>query len=308
MGIALFIFLMANVVSLDPTVDPTQAASGVRMDQLMRLKANHGPGYTVLNKLPIEAHKTLVILSHFLIILGLVLIGYRHFGNAGNGFGAAMLYLLLPYTSQLTGRLDHFLPSALLVWAILMYRRPICSGLLIGLAGGSTYYPLFLFPVWISFYWRKGWLRFLAGAFVALAAMAGCLMLLPSEAGVWTDLRRMFGIMHPVSVGLEGVWDLSIGGWDPIFRIPMLVACVALCFSFVLWPARKNLGTLLSCSGAVMLTSQFWMGWSGGLYIAWYLPLVLLVIFRPNLEDRVAQTVLVDGWFGHRRSQLPVAA
>jgi hypothetical protein len=142
----------------------------------------------------------------------------------------------------------------------------------------------------------------------ALAAMAGCLMLLPSEAGVWTDLRRMFGIMQPQSVGLEGVWDLSIGGWDPIFRIPVLVACIALCFSFVLWPARKNLGTLLSCSGAVMLTSQFWIGWSGGLYIAWYLPLVLLVIFRPNLEDRVAQTVLIDGWFGSRRSQLSVAA
>jgi hypothetical protein len=308
MGIALFIFLMANVVALDPVADMAKLPNGVRMDQLMRLKANQGPGYAILNELPIEAHKTVVIISHSFIILGLVLIGYWHFGNAGNGFGAAMLYLLLPYTSQLTGRMDHFLPSALIVWAILLYRRPVLSGILIGLASGSTYYPLFLFPVWISFYWRKGWPRFLAGAFFALAAMAGCLMLIPSDAGVWTDLRRMFGIMQPVSVGLEGVWDLTIGGWDPIYRMPMLVACVAMCFGFVLWPARKNLGTLISCSAAVMLCSQFWIGWSGGLYIAWYLPLVLLTIFRPNLDDRVAQSVLGDGWFGRRRAPLPVAA
>ena len=30
--------------------------------------------------------------------------------------------------------------------------------------------------------------------------------------------------------------------------------------------------------------------------MAWYLPLALLTIFRPNLEDRVALSVLGEGW------------
>jgi len=35
--------------------------------------------------------------------------------------------------------------------------------------------------------------------------------------------------------------------------------------------------------------------------VAWYVPLLLLTIFRPNLEDRVALTVLGEGWFHRRR-------
>jgi hypothetical protein len=308
MGVALLVFLMANVVASNPSEVVQSVGNGVRMDQLMRLRANSGPGYAILNEMPSDAHKATVICAHGAIVVGLILIGVRHFGNVGNGFGAAMLYLLMPYTSQLTGRVDHFLPAAFLVWSVLCYRRPIASGILIGLASGCIYYPLFLLPLWISFYWQRGWVRFVLGVVFALSLMAGILLLTPSEAGVLSDLRRMFGILKPVTTGLEGVWDLSIGGWDPIYRMPVLAACFALCLSFALWPARKNLGTLISCSGAVMLSSQFWMGWSGGLYMAWFLPLVLLTMFRPNLDDRVAEAVLSDSWFGKKKSQLSLAA
>jgi hypothetical protein len=68
-----------------------------------------------------------------------------------------------------------------------------------------------------------------------------------------------------------------------------------------LWPAQKNLGTLMSCSAAVMLGTQFWHARGGGLYMAWYLPLLLLTIFRPNLEDRIALSVLGESWFYRRR-------
>ncbi len=307
MGIALFIFLMANVISSDPASASESLESGQRMDTLMRLRENEGPRYTILEELPSSATKTIVIVAHTAIVVGLVLIGYRHFGNAGNGFGAAMLYLLLPYTSQLTSRIDHFLPAAFLVWSVLCYRRPLMSGLLLGAACGCIYYPLFLLPLWVSFYWQKGWIRFVLGVVTALGLMVGGLLLTPTEAGVLSDLQYMFGVVEPAKSGLEGVWDQSMGGWDPIYRMPVLAACSALCVSLALWPARKNLGTLISCSAAVMLSSQFWMGWSGGLYIAWFLPLLLLTIFRPNLEDRVAQSTSLDTWFGRKR-QFSIAA
>ena len=44
------------------------------------------------------------------ILLGLI--------REGEGVAAAVLYLLLPYTALMTGRVDHALPGALVIWAI----------------------------------------------------------------------------------------------------------------------------------------------------------------------------------------------
>ena len=43
-----------------------------------------------------------------------------------------------------------------------------------------------------------------------------------------------------------------------------------------------------------MLGVQFWMGNQGGLYMGWYLPLLIQTLFRPNLEDRVASTTVIE--------------
>jgi hypothetical protein len=51
-----------------------------------------------------------------------------------------------------------------------------------------------------------------------------------------------------------------------------------------------------------MVAAQFWYTYNGGIFIAWFLPLLLLTIFRPNLEDRVAETMVVDDWpFGRKK-------
>ena len=92
--------------------------------------------------------KLVAILSHLAIVVGIIAIGYWHFQNVKMGIGAATLYLMLPYTSQMTGRVDHALPAAFLVWALLTYRRPLVSGIFMGLAIGVIYYPLFLLPLW----------------------------------------------------------------------------------------------------------------------------------------------------------------
>ena len=69
----------------------------------------------------------------------------------------------------------------------------------------------------------------------------------------------------------------------------MLALFIGTSCTLAIWPAQKNLGTLISCSGAVMVATQFWHGFGGGLYMGWYLPLLLLTIFRPNLEDRIIE-------------------
>jgi hypothetical protein len=214
------------------------------------------------------------------------------------GIGAATMYLMLPYTSQMTGRIDHVLPAALLVWAVLCYRRPLSTGMFLGLAIGVTYYPIFLLPLWCSFYWQRGLMRFSVGVISMLAVMVLLLSLDPGEALFIHKVGDMFGIRTPAMDHLQGIWSL---GWHAEYRICLLAAFVAMSAILALWPAQKNLGTLLSCSGAVLLATQFWHGYGGGLYMAWYLPFLLLTIFRPNLEDRVALVVLGEGWFPRRR-------
>jgi hypothetical protein len=242
--------------------------------------------------------RTAAILAHLAVVAGMVWIGFRHFGNIHTGVAAATLYLLTFYTSQMTSFVDHVAPAALLVWAIAAYRLPLLSGVLLGLAAGLIYYPLFLLPLWCSFYWRRGLVRFVCGVVLAMALLAASLTLkwhdFPTFLG---QVKLMIGLRNPLDVEkFAGFWKY----YDPSYRIPVLALFVAICGSMAIWPAQKNLGTLLSCSAAVMLATQFWHAHQGGLCMAWYLPLLILTIFRPNLEDRVSMSAVRPGW-GRRK-------
>jgi hypothetical protein len=234
--------------------------------------------------------KVVAIISQAMIFLGMVLIGARHFENFTMGCAAAMLYLLLPYTAMWTGSVTHLLPAALIVWAVFNYRLPMLSGVLLGLAFGTVYYPVFLFPLWISFYWRRGVVRFAIGVGIALAALVITQIATSSDFAMFASrMQQMFGIHWPQSENLTGAWHY----WNPVFRWPILATFLGMSLlTFPLWPQPKTLASLLSCSAAVMLGVQFWHAHSDGLALAWYLPLFLLMVFRPNLEDRVAVNVV----------------
>jgi hypothetical protein len=330
-GCALLIFLMANVLASevsDADINGSQGAQALLEGQdtgNVEIWHRFGPGYYLLNLLPkiptlpfgqlsqndpriafATAARTMAIISHLSVVTALVIIGLWHFDNIKLGIGAAALYLMLPYTAQMTGHVNHVLPSALMLWAVVFYRRPALAGIFIGLSVGVVYYPIFLLPLWISFYWQRGVLRYLMGLVGAIAVMAVSLAFVSEDITSFGDkIRQMFGLFMPNmdSNNLQGIWSADFG-WDPIWRLPCIAASICLSASFAIWPAQKNLGTLLSCSAAMMLAVQFWHGYGGGTYIAWFMPLMLLTIFRPNLEDRIALTVLGEGWLSKRRARL----
>jgi hypothetical protein len=328
MACALFLFLMTNVLTTTPTnedLDGARLADHIierREAPPLPVVEVHRPGYPLLHLLasvpsralmrPPTPHlqdqaelrqhvvtaKAMAILSHLFVALGIVLIGYRHFGNARTGIAAAGLYLLVPYTAQMVGRVDHVLPAALLVWAIAAYRRPLIAGVLIGVAAGAIYYPIFLLPLWVSFYWQRGCIRFMAGVLIAVAVLFASLVLTSADvAGFLAQARQMIGWPGSWSHTIVGFWAYT----ESAYRITATTIFVVLSLSFALWPPQKNLGSLVSCSAAIMLGAQFWNPHAGGLYIAWYLPLLILTIFRPNLEDRIALAVLDDNWLPRRR-------
>lgn len=319
LGCSLFVFLMANVVTSPPSEDDLQGPK--LASKLFQREATEkqeeplkfGPGLAVVYLLPTLptyptaaeddpnsptqsyqaqaiASRIVAILAHLAIVAGLVVIGWRHFNNPTTSVGMATLYLMLPYTAIMTGRVIHFLPAAMIVWAFVFYRRPMLAGVFLGAAIGTVYYPLFLLPLWISFYRQRGWAKFVIGVGISLGTIVFSLIFTSSDVEdfLW-QLRRMFGLWAPQLDGLEGFWDLVL---PPAYRISALTAFVAISGGLALWPTQKNLGTLISCSALLMTAVQFWHGFGGGSYIAWYLPLLILTFFRPNLEDRVALSVI----------------
>ena len=249
--------------------------------------------------------RVVAILSHALIVVGVLAIGYWHFESITAGIAVMTMYLMLPYTALWTGSVGHALPASLLVWAVVFYRKPMLAGMMIGLASGTIYYPVFLLPLWCSFYWPRGLKRFVTGVLLMLAVLVGTLAATATSSEQFVDqLLQMFGLRLPATSNLGGIWKT----WSAVYRFPILAAFVALSVSFAIWPARKNLGTLISGSATVMLASQFWHAYDGGIFIAWFLPLLLLTIFRPNLEDRVANSKLTRGWWLEKQLAKKAAA
>jgi len=325
LGCALMAFLFANIITSQPTADDLvgmqnaikmvqrEAAAESDTAQLVR----HGPGYTLFSLFPIIqtfkngdeiltadttmladtgryiiAAKLLAIGSQLMIVLGLILFCYYNYNSFNVGVGTATIYLMLPYTALFTGHVLHVLPAALMIWAMVSFRRPLIAGALVGFATGVSYYPIFLLPLWASFYWERGKSRFIIGVLTAILICIGGLVFTSVDVEAFVNqLQTMFGFWRPLMQGMEGIWAL---GWNQWWRLPIMVAFVLLCFSFAAWPFEKNIGTLVSYTAVVMIAVQFWHGFGGGLFMAWYLPLVLLAVFRPNLAGRVAIAELIE--------------
>ena len=165
----------------------------------------HGPGYPLFFMIPVlstfengdevlqadvnavdetrfvVAAKIMAITSQVLIVLGLILFCYYNFDNLAVGVGTASIYLMLPYTAIYTGYATHTLPAALILWAFVCFRRPWLSGALIGLATGAAYYPIFLLPLWASFYWERGARRFVGGLLIGLIVCVAGLLITPDD-------------------------------------------------------------------------------------------------------------------------------
>jgi len=305
--VALSILLVSNV-----TVGYLENDRELEFEQY----PNHMPGYRILEDIPPVAvafwespfelvHRggedpgvyrfemtqrlalIIVLLAHLAIVGGLILFGSLHFQNVNMGLGAAVFYLLVPYTGEMGGHVHHVLPGALLVWALLCYRRPFIAGLFLSLAF-CIYYPLFLLPLWIGFYWQRGLPKMLVGVVMGWGLLIAGLVLTqrPETGDLILQIKRMHGFLMPEMDRdvLKGMWQLH---WVPSYRITFIAFFFMMSIMFAIWPAKKNLATLISCSAALLLATRFWNGGGGGLYLGWSLPLIILIMFRPNLEDRI---------------------
>jgi hypothetical protein len=255
---------------------------------------------------------SLALLCHLAVFAGLVVVGWRHFNDLHAGMAAATFYLLLPYTALHVEQWHHVWPMALVVWAVVCYRKPCLAGLLLGLAAGTVYFPLLVLPVWGSFYWRRGTGRFLASfalTFGLCLAATGLILWYDNELARSIQSLRTLPDWQPwldPDPATRGFWTGM--RWAAAYRLPVFVTCMALMVTTTFWPAPKNLAHVLALSAAALIGVQFWYADQGGVYVLWYLPLLLLIVFRPNLSDRRPPPIHPEGDWLHRAGRLLLRA
>jgi hypothetical protein len=230
--------------------------------------------------------RSVAMALHLAVLVGLVLIGWVHFQDTTAGMAMACLYLLVPYTAFHISQVHHVWPTVFLVWAVFAYRRPLACGILLGLAAGSVFFPLLLFPLWFGFYRGRGAIRFSFGFLLATALSLSVTALVLWSRG---EFNRHLSIALSLSdwqawkePHTESIWT----GAHWAYRIPVFILYMAFVAVTAFWPTPRNLGQVIAQTAAVVIGVQFWYGDQGGVYVLWYLPLLLMMIFRPNLTDR----------------------
>lgn len=292
LGLALFVALTAVAVRRTPdqanqaqvgkqsaTIAQVQDTATAVVQQAQNTNGRQASPETVR----FWAERGLAMICHAAVMVGLLMIGWRHFGDLTTGVAAAALYTLIPYTAYNVGQVHHVWPAAFLVWAVFCYRRPTLAGWLLGLAAGSAVFPALLFPLWFGFFSRRGAARFGLAFLIASATSVGVTALV-----LWIDGPTGQGIVAALHLSdwkpwaaptTESIWS----GTHWAYRLPLFVLFVGFLVSVTIWPGRKNLSHLIAQSAAVLIGIQFWHADRGGLYVLWYLPLLLLIVFRPNL-------------------------
>jgi len=302
LAIALLGLLLAETVSLpvgegtarnpaDPgaRVDPPHSVGAGSVNATVDRLVKNAPLPSTLRTHPTKVilSRVLASLAHLALVAGLIAVGWRHFERPISGLAVGTCYLILPYTRIALVDSGQLVPAALIVAAVTYYHRPALAGALIGLAAGMMPACLGLVPLWAGFYRRRGGVRFTA---VSLGVVAACVLLgwVVPDLAFWA---RAVGARSLSEAGLVPGLDPPHSGsfWsgiDVAYRLPVLIAYLALVCVTTVWPTEKNLGELIALTAALLIASQFWYLDEGGTLVLLYLPLVLLMMFRPNLATK----------------------
>jgi hypothetical protein len=179
------------------------------------------------------------------------------------------------------------IPAALIVGAIFWHQKAAVAGVLIGVAAGWIPACLGLIALWAGFFRGRGTVKFIC---VSLVVVGGCAIL-----GYWmpglAEWARALGARSIAEVGLLPRFEprSSASFWsgiDSSFRLPVLIAYLAMVILTAIWPAKKNLAELIALSAALLVASQFWYLDKGGTLVMLYLPLAITMMFRPTLAAR----------------------
>ena len=197
---------------------------------------------------------------------------------------------------------SHIVPASVMLVAFRYLDKPPVAGALLAAAAAFGFYPAFMFPTWLGYYWgdsRKAAVRFTVG-FGAVCLVVGVWVLLASRPAdglglVATIVRDTLGHQTDPNVYGRtpfGFWGQQTGVWRWLFQ-PLTGQSAMLSPFFMLYCAFLTLTAILArnagvvglalLTSAVALGANLWKIHATGAYLAWYYPFLLIGVLGPGM-------------------------
>jgi hypothetical protein len=192
---------------------------------------------------------------------------------------------------------SHIAPAAVTLVAFAFLSRPLAAGLLLAAGAGTGFYPAFMAPAWLGYYWnreRDRW-QFLIGFISGMLAIGIPVLLLSRPAGgrglIGTILWDTFGHhTDPQGYGRSpfGFWGQQEGlrGWlmHPLvgesgFTTPVFLAFLGLVVAGFWLSRRRTPQQLALMTAAIAIAASIIKIHSTGTYVEWGYPFLLLGFF-----------------------------
>jgi hypothetical protein len=235
-------------------------------------------------------------------VIGLFVLGSRlrpGDRRRGRALGVTMAFAwaAYPYTTYaLQSNSNDVLISALLVWALVLFSRPLARGALLGFAAMAKFAPLVLAPLFGA--GERGFVETLAERrrppqtrllvvrqfSIAFAAVVALMLVQPAtEAGLATFWERT------VESQLDRTSPFSV--WGQVESLEWLqttlkVFAVGLALLVAFIPRRRSLAQIGALGAAVLIATQLTVEHWFYLYIPWFLPLLLAALVGTGQRGR----------------------
>ncbi len=263
---------------------------------------------------PLMATRLCTIAFHLLGVAALFLAARRLAGSRA-AWTVTACYCASPFVLGVGGAeysiggmtfASHIAPAAIPLLAFALLQFPEWSGAALAAGIGALFYPVFLVPAWVGYYWMDRSLlrRFLVGFGLASAIVGGSVLLLSEPANgrglVGTILYDTLGHQEtPEAYGSSpfGFWGQRTGirGWlmTPLVGMQALSRPVVLVFfafaASMSWVARRKTPAQFALLvAAVAMGAQLWKIHATATYVTWYFPFLLLGLFC-NLSSGVSE-------------------
>jgi hypothetical protein len=200
---------------------------------------------------------------------------------------------------------SHIVPAAVTLVAFRYLDQPMAAGALLAAAAAFGFYPAFIFPTWLGYYWgdsRKAAWQFVVG-FGVVSLAVGIWVLMASRPAdgqglVATIVSDTLGHQtDPQVYGRTpfGFWGQQTGVWRWLIQ-PMVGESAMLSPFFLLYCTflvataimARNVGLvgLALLTSAVALGASIWKIHATAAYLTWYYPFLLIGALGPGILIR----------------------
>jgi hypothetical protein len=189
---------------------------------------------------------------------------------------------------------SHVAPASMTLLAFAALRSPALSGTLLAMSAGVGFYPAFMAPAWLGFYWNDATkrTRFVVGFGLAAAIIALGVYAMSQPAGERSKLGTIMNDTFGHHTDPRGYGSSPFGFWGQregirrVLSTPLvagsgftspawLTFAAFLAATFVLARGRRA-AELALLAGAVAIGATLVKPHATGTYLAWSYPLLLV--------------------------------